>query len=198
MAFQPGPQLRAPGLLDHLPGGAGDPHEQGGRVAAAALGEQPGELVGVGAVTLGPALGHVVGHLVYGHAVGRDPRRGGFEDQGATRRRPVQVCPPTRLGDERLDVLDLALHSVRRRVATVAPAPPVVVVRGEPPGQPGREGRILRAVDEAAADQDDGRSVTLPIEGDRRPVLRRHPVHRCPSRDPGRRVSAGHDDMLTP
>jgi hypothetical protein len=79
--------------------------------------------------------------------------------------------------DERLQVLDLALHGVRRSVAAFAPATSSVVVDREVLGQLRDERRILRAVVDRSAHQDHGWSPSVVLVRDRRAVLRRHTVH---------------------
>src|SRR6266542_3404521 len=54
------------------------------------------------------------------------------------------------------------------------PAAPIVVDHGEPPRQLRGERRMLRAVGDGAAHQDDGRSTPEAFVRDRRAILRRH------------------------
>jgi hypothetical protein len=72
--------------------------------------------------------------------------------------------------DQRLEVLDLALHRVGLGVAATPAAAPAVVEDGEARGQFLRERDVLRAVDGAAADEDDPRAVAGALVGDRGPV----------------------------
>ena len=88
---------------------------------------------------------------------------------------------PARRDDQGFDVLDLAFDRVRRRVAAVAPAPAVVGDHGEARCELSGQLRGGRTIGQRAADQDERRSVTRPIERDRGAVFRgdfhRHPRH---------------------
>jgi hypothetical protein len=127
------------------------------------LGEQCPERLDVLAPPPRSGLADAVGHLVHGDPVDRQASRRGLHREGAAGRGSVQVGHAAGLGDERLDVLDLAFHRVRQRVAAVAAASAVVVVRGEMRRQFCGERGVLRAVDGTPADQDDGRSAAFAV-----------------------------------
>lgn len=70
------------------------------------------------------------------------------------------------LGDQRFEVLDLALDGVRQGVATVAPAAAVVGDHGEPRFELLGQGRAGEAVVERAGDEDDRRAVAGAVISD--------------------------------
>jgi hypothetical protein len=91
-------------------------------------------------------------------------RAGGHAENG---RRPAS------LRDEGVDVLDLTVQRVWRRVATVAAAPPIIVKHREVRRQQLRQFRrpgVERPVLERPPDEDDRRSLTVPIERDAGPI----------------------------
>jgi hypothetical protein len=97
--------------------------------------------------------------------------------------KPVQMCRTAGLHDQRIDVLELALHGVNRLVAAVATTTAGVVEDTERRGQLGRGWSVLRPVVERAGHEDDCRAFAYAVEGDQRPVLRSnvgHVVTPCP------------------
>jgi hypothetical protein len=74
--------------------------------------------------------------------------------------------------DHGLEVLDLALDGVGRRVAALAATAAVVGVDGEAIGQLGGERATGAegAVTEGAVDQDEGRALACLLVGDKGPV----------------------------
>ncbi len=91
----------------------------------------------------------------------RRARRSREQGQGGARGRAPQPGRATSRRDDRLDVLDLALDGIGQRVARVAATTTVEVEDAEVRGQDGRHAGIGAAIDGAAADEDDGRPVTL-------------------------------------
>ncbi len=72
--------------------------------------------------------------------------------------------------DHRLEVLDLALDRVRLGVPAVAPTPAVVAVDGEVPGEQLRELRSGPAGVPGSPDDDQGRTFSDALVGDRRSI----------------------------
>ena len=72
----------------------------------------------------------VVGRLVQDELGDRQTRRR-VEGEGGAGGMAVDRSLPSGLGDQRADVFDLPLESVRRGVAAAAPTPAVVVEHGE-------------------------------------------------------------------
>ncbi len=101
------------------------------------------------------------------HAGSRRPQR-----QHAARRHPEHVRRSARDAEDRVEVVELPLDRVLRRVAGVATAAPVVRDHREPGreqlGQP--PPALPATVAERAADEDQGRPVSRPFVGDRRPI----------------------------
>ena len=167
-------------LVDHR-GRQPDPgrHEVGDGVAPPALGDESIELLEVVGRKRRPAVVHDEGRLVHRELRDREPADHGLDREGRARR-VAEHEPRTADGIEQCrEVLDLALDRVRRGVAAVAPAPPVVGHHREPRrehrGQIGR----CRPVAQGATDDDQRRAVTRPLERDRRAVGGTDGVHRA-------------------
>src|SRR5206468_2479205 len=94
-----------------------------------------------------------------------------LKGEGRTGGRAIQERRSTSFVDEGIDILDLALDRVRRRVPTVAATPTVVIEHGEVWREKRRHTGIRHPIDRPAAHQDDRRSLTQPIERDRGAVF---------------------------
>ena len=101
-------------------------------VAAAARGHQFSELPGEIGGQPGMTVAGAEWRLVQDEPGDRQAGRGGPQGEGGAGGVAEQRRGPASGRDQRGDVLDLTLDSVRCRVAAVAPAPPVVVQHGEP------------------------------------------------------------------
>jgi hypothetical protein len=89
----------------------------------------------------------------------------------------VHRSRPSGLGDQRADVFDLPLESVRGGVAAVAPAPAVVVEHGEALGQFLGRRTGQSPVAQLPAHHDNRWTVAQPIEGDSGAIIRSHRFH---------------------
>jgi hypothetical protein len=160
-------------LAEHVRGHADQGEEQLERVAAAALREHcfelPAVLASLAAVVLDVGR---VWRLVEDQPVDRKPCSDGVEGEGRTRGMSVDRGPAAGPGDQRGEVLDLALDGVGQRVAASAASPPVIVddrkVAGEMLGGRSHPGRVTAG----ACDQDQRRSGAHLLEGDERGVGR--------------------------
>jgi hypothetical protein len=104
----------------------------------------------------------------------RDSGGGRAQRQDAAGGHPEHMGRPARRLDERVEVLDLALDRVARRVAAVAAPAAVVADHAEPRReQPAELSPALpAAIAERAADEDQRRPVAGAVVGDRRAVGR--------------------------
>src|SRR5215208_27087 len=178
-----GLQLRPPRglahLIHHLLRHPDGPPEVLERVVAAVFCQQGPDVFGFLARSVLPvlvALG-VVGRLVQDELGNRQTRGSRTEGEGGAGGVSVHRSRPSGLGDQRADVFDLPLESVRGGVAAVAPAPAVVVEHGEALGQfLGRRTGQSR-VAQLPAHHDNRWTVAQPIEGDRGAVTRSHRFH---------------------
>src|SRR5215203_4780239 len=109
---------------------------------------------------------------------GRKARRLRAKGEGGAGRMGVHRRRPSGLGDQRVDVFDLALDRVRRGVAAVASAPSIVVEHGEALGEFLGCRSCQSPIAELPTHHDNGWTVAQPIVGDRRAVARSHRSHR--------------------
>jgi hypothetical protein len=84
---------------------------------------------------------------------------------------------PAGRGEHGVEVLNLSLDRVRRGVAAVAAPPAVVVEHLEVGRQQLGQVRVDRPGGRRAADQDDRRALTQPVEGDGGAVAGTYLVH---------------------
>ena len=86
----------------------------------------------------------------------------------------IDIGGAARFPDQRFDVFHLALDRVRRGIAALAAAAPIVGEHGEMLREQRRKlrRRAERAVAERAVDQDQRRAAPRPLEGDRGAIFR--------------------------
>jgi hypothetical protein len=131
-----------------------------------------GEVVQLHDKVLGPdaaAARHDKGWVVDGKLLDSQPGGRRLERKHSARRDATEERRTTDHLDERVDVLDLALHRVWLGVSALTAPAPVLVDDGEATGQQARQLRRPGPgpVAEESADQDDGLAVADFVVGDR-------------------------------
>src|SRR5215203_1718653 len=106
-----------------------------------------------------------------------EPARRSLKRQGTTGGRTVYERRSAGCVDHFVEILDLALDCIERRIGAVTTAPAVVVEYGEVLGQELGQWRVRPAIGRCATHQDDRRSITQSIEGDGGAVFGSYCIH---------------------